>query len=45
MEPSQEDKNITNRLIQCGEILGIGVLDHIIIGDGYYYSFKENNII
>lgn len=45
IEPSQEDKNITNRLIQCGEILGIGVLDHIIIGDGYYYSFKENNII
>ena len=39
IEPSVEDKNITKRLISCGEI------DHIIIGDGMYFSFKENMII
>lgn len=41
-EPSQADRNITKRLIEAGEILGIKVLDHIIIGNDEYYSFKEN---
>ena len=45
VEPSREDKNITDRLIKCGEIIGIDIIDHIIIGDGLYYSFKENMII
>lgn len=45
IEPSQEDKNTTFRLIECGKIIGIEVIDHIIIGDGMYFSFKENNII
>ncbi|WP_353654952.1 DNA repair protein RadC [Clostridium sp. CCUG 7971] len=45
VEPSKEDKNITSRLIKCGEIIGIEVIDHIIIGDGLYFSFKENMII
>ncbi|WP_055340043.1 DNA repair protein RadC [Paraclostridium sordellii] len=45
IEPSNEDKNVTLRLIKCGELIGIEVIDHIIIGDGLYYSFKENMII
>ncbi|MGL6107621.1 RadC family protein [Romboutsia sp.] len=45
VEPSKEDKNITSRLIKCGELVGIEVIDHIIIGDGLYFSFKENMII
>lgn len=45
IEPSNEDKNITTRLIKCGELIGIDVIDHIIIGDGVYFSFKENMII
>lgn len=45
VEPSKEDKDITLRLIRCGEIIGIEVIDHIIIGDGLYFSFKENKII
>lgn len=40
--PSPEDILITNRLVEAGNIIGIEVLDHIIIGDGRYYSFKEN---
>ena len=43
--PSIEDKVVTNRLVKCGEIIGIEVIDHIIIGDGLYFSFKENMLI
>ncbi len=45
VQPSREDINITQRLIKAGDIMGIKVLDHIIIGDGNYLSFKEENII
>lgn len=44
-EPSSEDINITKRLRECGKIIGIELLDHIIIGDGVYISFKEKGII
>ena len=43
--PSAEDKVVTNRLVKCGDIIGIEVIDHIIIGDGLYFSFKENMLI
>jgi DNA repair protein RadC len=43
--PSDEDIQITSRLMEAGEILGIEVLDHIIIGDGTYFSFKKQNLI
>lgn len=39
--PSKEDVNVTNRLCDAGNLLGIKVLDHIISGDEVYYSFKE----
>src|ERR1019366_2795776 len=37
--PSSEDISITRRLKEAGEIVGIKILDHIIIGDGEYLSF------
>ena len=43
--PSKEDLNITRRLVEAGNILGIKVLDHIIIGDGVFYSFKNSDLI
>ncbi|MBP8763050.1 RadC family protein [Acetoanaerobium noterae] len=43
--PSSEDINITKRLISAGQIVGIEILDHVIIGDGSFYSFKENGQI
>ncbi len=43
--PSREDREITRRLKEAGEILGIKVLDHIIIGDGAYFSFVESGIL
>jgi len=39
--PSQEDRSLTARLVNAGNILGIQLLDHIILGNGTYYSFKE----
>jgi DNA repair protein RadC len=40
-EPSRVDIETTHRLVNAGNILGIDVLDHIIIGDGRYISLKE----
>ena len=44
-QPSHEDIVLTNRLDECGKILGIKILDHIIIGDGIFFSFKEEGLI
>ena len=43
--PSKEDKEITLRIKESGTILGICLLDHIIIGNDTYYSFKEHGEI
>lgn len=43
--PSKDDIAITKRLIECGDLLGIKVLDHIIIGYNEFYSMKRENII
>ena len=39
--PSPEDRTLTERVCTAGMILGIPVLDHIVIGDQCYYSFRE----
>jgi len=39
--PSQDDIALTTRLAQAGEIMGIPLLDHLIIGDGRFVSLKE----
>jgi DNA repair protein RadC len=44
-EPSREDIETTRRLISAGNILGIKVLDHVVIGDGRYISFKEQGLM
>lgn len=43
--PSEEDIETTRRLMECGTLLGIRVLDHIIIGDGYFSSMREMGYI
>ena len=43
--PSIEDEQITNMLVAAGKTLGIPVLDHLIIGDGTYYSFQEEGAL
>ena len=42
LEPSERDIAMTDRMQQAFSLMGIGILDHIIIGDGdRYYSFRE----
>jgi DNA repair protein RadC len=41
--PTADDVQVTRRLVATGEVLGIDVLDHIIVGEGRYYSFKEGS--
>lgn len=44
-EPSQQDIQLTNRLYEVGELLGIKLLDHLIIGDGTFTSLKEKGYL
>jgi DNA repair protein RadC len=41
-KPSIEDEKVTRLLLRSGKVLGIPMIDHVIIGDGNYYSFLEN---
>ena len=43
--PSREDILVTERLVSVGEVIGIRVLDHVIIGDEKYTSMKEKGYI
>ena len=43
--PSKEDKDLTKTLSEAGKYMGIPVLDHIIIGDASYFSFKEHSYL
>ena len=43
--PSRNDSETTKRLVEAGKILGIRILDHVIIGNGNIFSFKENGLI
>jgi DNA repair protein RadC len=43
--PSREDIEVTKRLVECGKVLGIEVLDHIIIGDQTFVSLKEKGYV
>jgi len=42
--PSPEDLDITNKILKAGEELGIKVLDHVIIGNGKFWSWKEKTL-
>lgn len=44
-EPSREDREITNRLKSACESVHVKILDHMIIGDGNYFSFREHQLI
>ena len=40
--PSSEDRRVTDRLKRAGELLGIPVLDHVVVGRDRYYSFADS---
>ena len=43
--PSQEDFILTQNLVKSGKLLGIPVLDHIVVGNGDYYSFADRQTL
>jgi DNA repair protein RadC len=43
--PSQEDINVTKRLVSCGKMIGVDVLDHIVIGDRKFVSLKQRGLM
>ena len=43
--PSEEDIRLTHRVYAAGQLIGINLLDHIIIGDNCYISFNESGIL
>lgn len=43
--PSQQDMNFTKRIQKCGEMMGITVLDHLIIGRKRYFSLREEGLM
>lgn len=44
-EPSPEDMEVTRRLSAVGDLVGIRVFDHVVIGDGRYTSFLERGLL
>ena len=43
--PSREDRALTRTLCETGKVMGIPLVDHLVIGDGVYYSFKEHGLL
>ncbi|UDM75513.1 RadC family protein [Vagococcus fluvialis] len=43
--PSKQDIAFTERIVECGRLMGIDILDHLIIGENSYISLKEEGII
>ncbi|MBI2230778.1 MAG: DNA repair protein RadC [Deltaproteobacteria bacterium] len=43
--PSQEDIEITRRLKEVGEVMGVRVLDHVVIGHDRYFSFSDKGML
>ena len=43
--PSQQDIQLTHRLYEAGELIGIKLLDHLIIGDEQFTSLKEKGYL
>lgn len=43
--PSEEDRRMTRRLVEAGELLGLEVLDHVVVSASRHYSFQENGEI
>ena len=44
-DPSPEDTKLTERLMAAGVLMGISVLDHVILGDARYFSYREKGSI
>jgi DNA repair protein RadC len=44
-DPSEEDERLTRAVSEAARTVDVRVIDHIVVGKGYYYSFRENHIL
>ncbi|MDR2132551.1 MAG: DNA repair protein RadC [Clostridiales Family XIII bacterium] len=44
-KPSESDVDVTKRLVDAGELLGIRVIDHIVVGDGTFVSMRQDKLL
>ncbi len=44
-QPSVEDRKVTEQIAEAGKLMGIPLLDHIIIGNETYFSFKDSGLL
>ena len=45
LKPSKTDRDLTHQLIQAGDIIGIQIIDHLLVNEAHFFSFKENGLI
>ncbi len=45
LHPSQSDRELTRKIVEAGKLLDVAVLDHLILGDGSYFSFADEGIL
>jgi DNA repair protein RadC len=45
LQPSEEDRKLTERIVRAGEVLQIRVLDHLIFADGGFFSFSDQGLL
>jgi DNA repair protein RadC len=43
--PSRDDKALTSRMVAAGQVMGIDVVDHLILGAGRWFSFREAGLL
>ena len=44
-KPSEADTNLTQKIQECGDLLGITLLDHVIVGQNTYFSYREDGYL
>jgi DNA repair protein RadC len=44
-QPSGEDVDLTRRMVAAGELMGIQVIDHVVLGDCRYCSLRESGYL
>ncbi|MGY3055591.1 DNA repair protein RadC [Pedobacter sp. UYEF25] len=45
LNPSEQDRSITGRLVECGKLLDINILDHMIVTKNAYFSFLDEGLM
>lgn len=45
VQPGKSDLYLTRRICQAGDLLGIALVDHVIVGKDKYFSFRENGVL